>query len=187
MRPEGSTAAARFVPAAVSTEPRVDRPTLVASHAERVHRFAAMLTNNAQDSQDLAQEALVRALRSLTNFDPEKGTLEAWLWRIVINCAKDAGRLSTRRGLLRERWLSQQQTAAAGSVEADALARLRDADVLAAVRRLPRRPRTIIALRFGAHLSIAEIAQQLGTTPGAVSMAIGRALGSLRRDLEDTL
>jgi RNA polymerase sigma-70 factor (ECF subfamily) len=162
-----------------------DAAEFAATHAARVHRFAAMVTRNDQDSEDLAQEALVKALRGLRHVDPAKGSVEAWLWRIVINTARDAGRVRRRRRLLGERWMRQAVAAGgAGTVEADAFDRLRDAELLVAVRRLPERPRTVIALRFGAQLGTGEIAAQLGMTPQAVSMAVARALSHLRRDLE---
>jgi RNA polymerase sigma-70 factor (ECF subfamily) len=155
------------------------------AYAARVHRFAAMITRNDQDSADLAQEALLKALRGLDRFHPEAGSLEAWVWRIVINTARDAGRLRTRRSLLTDRWVREQHTSAGeGSVETDALDLLRDEQLLDAVRRLPERARTVIALRYGAQLGTGEIAAQLRTTAPAVSMAIGRALSHLRRQLE---
>jgi RNA polymerase sigma-70 factor (ECF subfamily) len=164
----------------------LDSAEFAAAYAERVHRFAAMVMRNDQDSADLAQEALLKAIRALPRFDSAKGSLEAWLWRIVINTAKDAGRLGTRRNLLRER-LFQDRVVSAGerTVEGDVLDRLRDAELLARVRLLPPRSRTVIALRYGAQLGTGEIARHLGINPSAVSMAIGRALTRLRRDLED--
>jgi RNA polymerase sigma-70 factor (ECF subfamily) len=157
-----------------------------AAYAARVHRFAAMVTRNDQDSADLAQEALLKALRGLDRFQPEAGNLDAWVWRIVINAAKDAGRLRTRRRLLADRWLREQRTPGGqGSVEADAIQRLGDGELLDAVRRLPQRARTVIALRYGAQLGTGEIATQLRMTAPAVSMAIGRALSRLRQQLEE--
>jgi RNA polymerase sigma-70 factor (ECF subfamily) len=157
-----------------------------AAYAERVHRFAAMVTRNDQDSEDLAQEALVKALRSLPRLDPSRGQLEAWVWRIVINTARDAGRVRRRRLLLSERW-ARDELVSTGvrTVEGDAMERLRDSELVGEVRRLPERARTMIALRFGAQLGTNDIAQQLGMTPPAVSMAIGRALSRLRRNLEN--
>jgi RNA polymerase sigma factor (sigma-70 family) len=94
--------------------------------------------------------------------------------------------LSTRRHLLRER-LFQDHIVSTDerSVEADVLDRVRDAELLDRVRLLPERARTVIALRYGAQLGTGEIARQLGITPSAVSMAIGRALARLRKELED--
>ena len=77
---------------------------LLAEHyAHPVHRFAAMVTRNSQDSADLAQEALVRALRLRHRYDPQRGTFEAWLWRIVVNVARDAGRAARRHRFLLDR------------------------------------------------------------------------------------
>ncbi|MGH2869825.1 MAG: RNA polymerase sigma factor [Solirubrobacteraceae bacterium] len=167
----------------------VARPTAAQfadAYAARVHRFAAMVTRNDQDSADLAQEALLKALRGLARFQPGAGTLDAWVWRIVINTARDAGRLRTRRSLLTDRWFREHHVSGGEcSIEDEAIHRLRDAEILEAVRRLPERPRTIIALRYGAQLGTGEIATHLRMTPPAVSMATGRALSRLRRQLEE--
>lgn len=165
--------------------PSAEAVEFAAEYAERIHRFAAMVTGNDQDSADLAQEAVWKALRGLRRRDPSKGTLEAWVWRIVVNTARDAGRLKKRRLAIRERWLHDQiLTSETRSIETDVLERMRDEDLLSTVRRLPERARTMIALRFGAELSTGEIAYQLGMKPAAVSMAIKRALARLRADLE---
>jgi RNA polymerase sigma-70 factor (ECF subfamily) len=145
-----------------------------------------MVMRNDQDSADLAQEALLKAIRALPRFDAAKGSIEGWMWRIVINTARDAGRLSTRRHLLRDRLLQDHLVSGDHrSVETDVLDHLRDAELLDRVRRLPERARTVVALRYGAQLGTGEIARQLGIAPSAVSMAIGRALARLRKELED--
>ena len=168
------------------SQPALDANEFAVAYAERVHRFAAMVMRNDQDSADLAQEALIKAIRALPRFDPAKGSVEAWVWRIVINTARDAGRLSTRRHLLRERVFQDQRISTdERSVETDVLNRVRDAELLERVRKLPKRARTVVALRYGAQLGTGEIAQQLGIAPSAVSMAIGRALARLRKELED--
>jgi DNA-directed RNA polymerase specialized sigma24 family protein len=63
--------------------PRTAVPTaaqLARAHAERVHRFATLLCANRAQSEDLAQEALLRAMRGLRTYDPRRGSVEAWLW-----------------------------------------------------------------------------------------------------------
>ena len=155
------------------------------AYADRVHRFAAMVMKNSQDSSDLAQEALLKAMHGLSRFDQRRGTLDAWVWRIVINTARDTGRATRRRTALHERlFANHERTSNPNPVEMTVLNRLRDGELVAAVRRLPVRPRTIIALRFGAQLSNLEIADHLDMRPRAVSMALHRALARLHRDLE---
>jgi RNA polymerase sigma factor (sigma-70 family) len=52
------------------------------------------------------------------------------------------------------------------------------------VRRLPRRYRVVIALRFGAGLTFPEVAEAMGTSRMAVQQAMRRALDRLRSDPE---
>ena len=118
-------------------EARNDRPltaeVLCARYAPRVYRFAAMVAAGDVEAEDLAQDALVRAIRNLGRFDARRGSVETWLWRIVVNAAMDAGRVSTRRHRLWERFLSQPTTAE--NVEDLALMRITASELLAAVRR----------------------------------------------------
>jgi RNA polymerase sigma factor (sigma-70 family) len=156
-----------------------------ARYAERVHRFATAMAPSGHDPQDLAQEALVKALRALDRFNSDQGAMEAWLWRIVANTAHDAGRLDGRVQALVDRWRLERNAAPAETSPEDvAIRRIGDADLLAAVRRLPRRYRVVIALRFGAGLTFPEVAEAMGTSRMAVQQAMRRALDRLRNDPE---
>jgi len=159
---------------------------LARDHAQRVFRFARMLCHNPADSEDLAQEALLKAMRSLHRFDPSRGSLDTWLWTIVMNVARDAGRASTRAETLWDRIVSLHRSdAGENEVETLALRRLSDAQLIDEVTRLPRRYRSLIALRFGGDLSYDEMAQLLHENPAAVRQAMRRALKVLRIRLEE--
>jgi RNA polymerase sigma-70 factor (ECF subfamily) len=157
---------------------------LCARYAHRVYRFAAMVATGDVEAADLAQDAMVRAIRNLGRFDASRGTVETWLWRIVVNTATDAGRASIRRRLLWERFRSQPTLGE--NVEDLALMRITAAELLAAVRRLRPRERSMIALRFGAGLSFAEVGAATSISPAAATMAIRRALDTLRILLKET-
>jgi RNA polymerase sigma-70 factor (ECF subfamily) len=164
----------------------LDAAEFCATHLDRVLRFAVMVSPPGTDPEDVAQEAMVTALAHLDRFDPARGSVDAWLWRIVVSRARDAGRAARRTDVLLERLLvvGHRVPANDGSPEAVVLDRLRDEDLVAAVRRLPRRYRTVIALRYGADLTFPQIAESLGTTRMAVVKALDRALNRLRKDLE---
>ena len=147
----------------------------------RAYRFAVMITGNDAEAKDIAQEALIKAWRQAGSYDPHRGTFDAWLWRIVLNVARDAGRAARRRMALWDRLRDHQPSPV--DVESLALDHIDDQALLAAVRRLPKRPRTLIALRFGAHLAYREIGGQMGLSEAATLMATRRALAALRRDL----
>jgi RNA polymerase sigma-70 factor, ECF subfamily len=154
-------------------------------YAPSVCRFAAMIARSSPDADDLAQDALLRAVRGLGSYDPARGTPEAWLWRIVVNAARDSARRRERA-----RWLIQRLAFAAPreseSVEETVLENLRDADLHAHLRRLPYRDRMLLALRFGVGLDIVEVGAAMGLSADSAGKAIRRALARLRARLEVT-
>jgi RNA polymerase sigma factor (sigma-70 family) len=161
------------------------RPTpeeLCAQCASQVYRFAALVSEGNVEAEDLAHDALVRAIERLHQYDPARGPLEAWLWRIVVNVARDAGRGMKRRQALLERIRSR---APANLVlEQDVAIALGDDDLVAAIRALDSRARTLISLRFGADLDYRAIGGALGLSPAAARVATQRALNTLRARLQ---
>lgn len=149
----------------------------------RIRRFAAMVSPPGTDPDDLAQDACLRAIERAAQYDPRRGTVEAWVWRIAINLGRDAGRLARRSEVLIGSIAFGHGNRPAVSPETLALERIRDQDLVDAVRRLPRRYRTLIALRYGADLSVLDVARHMGLTRMATAKALRRALDRLRGDL----
>jgi RNA polymerase sigma factor (sigma-70 family) len=94
------------------------------------------------------------------------------------------------RSALRHRAVAQRSAPppapAPASAEQGALLALEHAAVLAALRRLPRRQREVLVLRYYADLSEAEIADAIGVSRGAVKSHASRAMAALRAELEAT-
>jgi RNA polymerase sigma-70 factor, ECF subfamily len=153
---------------------------LCQSYAGRVYKFAQLISSDSANAEDLAQDALERAIRGLKTFNPARGEIESWLWRIVVNAGRDAGRIAGRQRfvfeLLTDRWSPDEQIADIGD-------QLRDDEVLEAVRALSPRHRAVVALRFGADLSYRHVGQSLGISEAAALMATRRALANLRTRL----
>jgi RNA polymerase sigma factor (sigma-70 family) len=147
-------------------------------YSARVYRFAALVAGSSHDAEDLAQTAVERAIRALPGFDPRRGEVEAWLWRIVANAASDARRRERRRWLLLRALASRAERA-----PAERPAETPDEVLLAAVRRLPDRQRAAIALRYGADLDLRAVGTTLGVSEAAASMLVHRTLDRLRREL----
>lgn len=169
-----------------AVEAQVPTPDeLAEAYAVRVLRFATLLCRNPADVEDLAQEAMLNALRGLSSYRPGPAGMEAWLWRIVVNAARDAGRMASRTEALWERLASRGRAdAIAEDTESLALRRMDDAHLVACVRRLPRRQQTLIALRYGAGLSYQEMAELLGQRPATLRQGVHRALAVLRARIE---
>ena len=151
-------------------------------HGAAVCRFAAMVARSDQEAEDIAQEALVRAIRALPRFQSTGGGIEAWLWRIVQNTALDFGRAARRRQMLLGRLLQLADRKAQPWPDVDR--QIRSWELIGAIRALPTHQRTLVALRFGADMDYAAIARLVGLSPLAARAATRRALLALRRELE---
>ena len=93
----GLLASNRDMPAKASL---LTAEALCHAYAERVYKFAHLISGDSGAAEDLAQDALERSLRGLKTFDPAKGEIEGWLWRIVVNAGRDAGRIAGRQRLI---------------------------------------------------------------------------------------
>jgi RNA polymerase sigma-70 factor, ECF subfamily len=166
-----------------TTPQRLTAEELCRMYAADVCRFAAMMSPNRADAEDLAQDSLLRAVRGLHRFDAARGSVGSWLWKIVANASRDAaGRrqrlrdLTVRVGLLTP---NESET-----VEDTALSRIPDAALHAALIALPLRDRTLISLRYGAGLDAHEVGIAVGLSAESSSRAIRRALARLRAQLK---
>ena len=165
---------------------------LYAAHAQSLFAFLVYRTGNRVLAEDLLAETFERALRARRRFDRRRASEKTWLYAIALNCARDQARrrASERRAL--ERIGSE---ARAGTSRAfDTIADPRSGPILDAIferdavtRALPAlstEEREAIALRFGADLSVPEIARLTGERLTTVEGRVYRALRKLRAAVE---
>jgi RNA polymerase sigma factor (sigma-70 family) len=153
---------------------------LVRSHQQMAFRTAYLVTRNAADAEDAAQDAFVKAFRALPRFRAG-APLRPWLLRIVANEARNRRRASVRReGLALRAAHEAPSGGAAPSPEGRLLAAEERRRLLAAVDALPEEQRLAIGCRYLLELSEAETAAVLGIRPGTVKSRLSRALDRLR-------
>jgi RNA polymerase sigma factor (sigma-70 family) len=162
---------------------RLSAEEVCRTYSAMVCRFAAMAAGSDLDADDLAQDALLKAVRNLDRFDPKKGTIDRWLWRIVANAAKDSHRARSRRLALWDR-LASRQNDSGETAEERALESIEHEELIRAVRTLNDRDRLLIALRFGADLDLTTVGEAVGLSADSAGQAVLRALARLRRRLE---
>jgi RNA polymerase sigma-70 factor (ECF subfamily) len=157
---------------------------LVRRHAPVAMRTAALL-GAGSDAEDVVQEALVKAYRSLGSFRSDR-PFRPWLLRIVANETRNAHRTAVRRAGREARDAGPQLTElldpSAEVVDREARERL-----LAAVGRLPDKLGHVVACRYLLELDEAATAVVLGVPRGTVKSRLSRGLARLRDDLATTI
>ncbi|MFN8035149.1 MAG: sigma-70 family RNA polymerase sigma factor [Acidimicrobiia bacterium] len=148
-------------------------------HGRFLYTVAYRLAGNADDAQDLAQEALLRVRRGLERYEP--GSLEGWLARIVTNVFLDEVRRRKRRPA--ESYPEDPDRVLPPSPAADEQTPGFSDEVQAALAALPEEFRVAVVLCDVAELSYDEIASAVGVPVGTVRSRIHRGRSLLRASL----
>jgi RNA polymerase sigma-70 factor, ECF subfamily len=138
----------------------------------RFLRVAEAIAGDVDVAMDVVQDAFARVIRSRQSFRGE-GSLEGWVWRTVVNTARNARR---------ERW----RHAGGTSLEAAATnGHASGAEVRAVLVALPERQRLVLFLRYYADLDYRSIADALEIHPGTVGATLNQAHSAMRRLLKE--
>ncbi len=164
---------------------------LVAEHQRTVVQLATNLLGDHEEALDLSQEVFLRVFRTIHRFRGQS-SLRTWIYRIVVNQARNRHRFWRRRH--RDEQVSlDQHVATHGDVlrgssptpdrvfaQKELAVRLQKA-----LDRLPFEQRTAIVLREVDGLSYEEIAYSLELAVGTVKSRLTRARQALRAELRD--
>jgi RNA polymerase sigma factor (sigma-70 family) len=171
-------------------------------HAAAIHATAVRMTGDRGVAEDVVQEVFLTLWNRAERFDPERGSLAAWLGTIARHRAVDRLRAAGRRprlvslsgtpdepaGSVLDRALrpgSVADMAAADDPAAAAEAGEARAAIGAALATMPEQERDVILLAYRDDLTQSEIAERLGWPLGTVKTRTRRALGRLRGVLAD--
>ena len=161
---------------------------LVEWHRDMVHRMAWRLMQDSEAALDVTQEVFLRLYRGLRTWKANS-KFSTWLYRIVNNTAIDIMRQEARHRRhqtpLLEEHLATIPAPSGGSSNPRSVAvrnQLR-AKVFEAVTSLSPKQRACFTMRHYQHMALAEIADALGCSEGAVKKHLARAVERLRRQL----
>ena len=162
---------------------------LIRRYSERAYRAAYRVVRDSQAAEDVLQEALIKAYRSLRRFE-NRSSFYTWLYRITVNLALDRQRRN-RRGVNVE-WDDE----AALQVEPRGVTPAAPDPELASQRNeirrlvaegtqgLPDGQREVLLLREVEGLSYEEIAQTMQISKGTVMSRLHYARRKLVAFLE---
>ena len=155
--------------------------SLYRSSRDDVFAYAAGLLRDASAAEEVTASAFERAFRRRRGFDPTRGTARAWLFGIARNAALDELRRRRRQGEL----VGEPADPAARAGADEAEASMRRAALAAALARLRPRERELVALKFFAGLSNAEIASVIGVSESNAGTRLHRVVIKLREACDE--
>ena len=136
----------------------------------RFRNGVAPVAGSYEAAHDAVQEGFARALRASDQYSGE-GSLEGWVWRIVLRTAIEQRRPGEELPL---------DEIDPGFVEPE-----RDLALTAAVRALPPRRRLVVFFRYFADLPYQTIAEALDIDEGTVAATLSQAKQALAQILDE--
>jgi RNA polymerase sigma factor (sigma-70 family) len=160
---------------------------LCSRYLPRLQRWAhgrlPAYARSAVETQDLAQETLIQAVRHLKTFEPRhEGAFQAYLRQTLLNRIRDEIRRGRRRGPADS--LDTSAPAKSPSPLEEAIGQETLERYEEALGRLRPEDREAIIARIEMGLDYAEVAEALGKpSAGAANMAVSRALVKLAKEM----
>lgn len=175
--------------AAAGAEARREFERMLEPHLDPLFATALRLTRNRADAEDLIQEAVLNAWRSLASF--ERGTnFKAWMFRILTNAFISRKRSEARGGKVSDlvdvadiAEVARDESFEPGEWER-VYPLLVDDDMKNALDELPDEFRAPLLLSSLGGLAYKEIAAALGVPIGTVMSRLFRARARMRKSLQ---
>jgi RNA polymerase sigma factor (sigma-70 family) len=152
--------------------------SLAALYERRYQKFlrvAEAIVGDVELAHDAVQEGFARAIRGRSTFRGE-GSVEGWVWRTVVNTARNARRDSPQGEMPLDELVDERTTRDGRPLSGD---------LQAAIAALPERQRLILFLRYFADLDYQRIADALAIRQGTVGATLNQAHAALRRLLQE--
>jgi RNA polymerase sigma factor (sigma-70 family) len=152
---------------------------LYAEHAQPLFAFLSYRVGDRAAAEDLLADTFERALKARSRFDRRRGSEKTWLYAIALNCLRD----HLRRARSEERALHLVADGASRHASGE-MTQVLERDLLArSLDVLGEREREALALRFGADLTVPEIAKLTGERLTTIEGRVYKALRKLRAEL----
>lgn len=154
---------------------------VVQRHLDGLYHYCRRFLPAPQDAEDVVQEVFLTLWNRPAAWNPRKGSLGVWLFRLAHNRCVDMQRSTARRGRIE----AESPDPAPLREGEGAPAVLDDPGLNAALQRLRPDHANALLLVYGQGMAIAELAQVTGVSEQAASSLLARARRGLRKELDD--
>ena len=161
----------------------MDIDRLIEQYSTDLTRLCLSLCSNCVEAEDLFQETWLKALRHGKRYKTDK-PFDKWLFAICINTYKNS--LKSAYNRMRLRFSSEEEEEAFWSAIPDRNEGNSEdySELHAAIGKLPKKQRVVLALYYFKDYSVREIAEIVNVPEGTVKSRLSAARDSIKRRLE---
>lgn len=146
----------------------------------QIYRFVYSRLRDQDAAEDVTSEVFFKALRAIGRYRPSGHPFSAWLYQISVNAIADHYRQKRPTSNLDDAVAvaDPQRAVAERVIDSSEAAR-----VWAAIDTLPEQQRIALTLKLGEDLKLAQIAEIMGKTEGAIKLLVHRGMIGVRQRL----
>jgi len=145
----------------------------------KIYRFVYYKTMCKQVAEDLVSKTFLKAFENIGQFDADKGSFSAWIYRIARNNVIDYYRTRKQDVDISDIW----DLKAGENIEVDVENQEKIDELKESIRELKPEQREILMLRIWDDLSYGEIADITGKTKENCRVIFSRTIRGLRKNI----
>jgi RNA polymerase sigma-70 factor (ECF subfamily) len=145
---------------------------------DKIYRYIVIKIGDRTEAEDMTQQVFLNAIKSISSYKSKGMPFSSWLYRIAHNQIVDYLRRKSRRLTVP---LDDSLPVEGDDPRHVAEQRIEIEEVIAATKYLTPAQQEVISLRFGGELSIAECAETMNKSEGAIKALQHSAIAALRR------
>ena len=153
---------------------------LYEEYFDKIYRYVALKIGDRMEAEDITQQVFLNAIKAISSFRWRGIPFSAWLFRIAHNQVVDYLRRKTKRPTMP---LDESLVASDYDPQLIAGRKLDIERLYSAAGKLTPAQQEVISLRFAGELPIAQVAQIMGKSEGAVKALQHSAIVALRKTL----
>jgi RNA polymerase sigma-70 factor, ECF subfamily len=151
------------------------------AYFDKIYRYIAMRIRNEMEAEDMTQQVFMKVLKSISSYKNQGVPFSSWVYRIAHNQVIDFLRQQNKKATVDIEGLPLPDT---GDDPQQMMEKQVDiADLKKATQRLTVAQQEVLSLRFAGELSIAQCAEIMGKSEGAIKALQHSAVLALRKAL----
>jgi RNA polymerase sigma-70 factor (ECF subfamily) len=163
---------------------------LVNRYLPLVYNYLFRMTQNHELSEEMAQEAFVKAYRNLKSFDRSRA-FKPWLLRIATNATlselRKQKKVVSLNAMEEEGTFQETDYQTTEDITIQLERQLSQEEVQQAMEQLPSKYRQVLLLRYQQELSYEEIAETMQTPLNTVRTWLKRGLEKLKQSVQEAM